>query len=219
MQLVLSNNRVIAHGENFLSMGGVVINTETGKRYENATVAECNGCPSDIDQVGYEYHAGVFVPCAPYGKGEGKGYVMEVCPDCATPRNSGISMDVLRWTTLSEVVVSDEKPSNATVTKEHYTVAFPTTTFEGYADVRLVVKTLRGEAVEDTSTHTIKVEDINVIEIPKEGGTISLDNFVVRRELLESRTAGPSFKSVGVDVYNFSGMSFTLVLELQGRKE
>lgn len=90
MQLVLSNNRVIAHGENFLAMGGVVINTETGARYENATVAECEGCPSDIDEVGYEYHAGVFVPCAPYGKGNNNGYFMEVCETCATPRSSGI---------------------------------------------------------------------------------------------------------------------------------
>ncbi len=90
MQLVLSNNRIIAHGENFLAMGGVVINTETGARYENATVAECDGCPSDIDKVGYEYHAGVFVPCAPYGVGNNNGYFMEVCADCATPRSSGI---------------------------------------------------------------------------------------------------------------------------------
>ena len=92
MQLVLSNNRIIAHGENFLSMGGVVINTETGAKYENATIAECNGaCPSDIGEVGYEYHAGVFVPCAPFGKGNNNGYFMEVC-ECATPRNSGISI-------------------------------------------------------------------------------------------------------------------------------
>lgn len=90
MQLVLSNNRIIAHGENFLAMGGVVINTETGAKYENATIAECEGCPSDIDEVGYEYHAGVFVPCAPFGTGNNNGYFMEVCTDCATPRNSGI---------------------------------------------------------------------------------------------------------------------------------
>lgn len=91
MQLVLSNNRIIAHGENFLAMGGVVINTETGAKYENATIAECNGCPSDIDKVGYEYHAGVFVPCAPFaGNGNNNGYFMEVCESCATPRNSGI---------------------------------------------------------------------------------------------------------------------------------
>lgn len=90
MQLVLSNNRIIAHGENFLSMGGVVINTETGAKYENATIAECEGCPSDIDKVGYEYHAGVFVPCAPFGTGNNNGYFMEVCESCATPRSSGI---------------------------------------------------------------------------------------------------------------------------------
>ncbi len=90
MQLVLSNNRIIAHGENFLPMDGVVINTETGARYENATVAECDGCPSDIDTTGYEYHAGEFVPCAPFGMGNNNGYFMEVCESCATPRNSGI---------------------------------------------------------------------------------------------------------------------------------
>ena len=90
MQLVLSNNRVIAHGENFLVIGGVVINTETGARFENATIAECEGCPSDIDRVGYEYHAGVFVPCAPYGMGNNNGFFMEVCESCAAPRNSGI---------------------------------------------------------------------------------------------------------------------------------
>lgn len=90
MQLVLSNNRIVAHGENFLSMGGVVINTETGAKYENATIAECDGCPADIDKVGYEYRAGVFVPCAPFGVGNNNGYFMEVCESCATPRSSGI---------------------------------------------------------------------------------------------------------------------------------
>ena len=93
MQLVLSNNRVVAHGENFLSMGGVVINTETGEKHENATIAECDGCPSDIDKVGYEYHAGVFVPCAPFGVGNNNGYFMEVCEHCATPRSSGIPIN------------------------------------------------------------------------------------------------------------------------------
>ena len=88
MQLVLSNNRILAHGENFLAMGGVVINTETGAKYENATIAECSGCPSDIGVVGYEYHAGRFVPCAPFGKGTGN--IAVYCNDCKTPRDSGM---------------------------------------------------------------------------------------------------------------------------------
>lgn len=92
MQLVLSNNRVIAHGENFLAMGGVVINTETETRYEKATIAECEGCPSDINEVGYEYHAGVFVPCAPYGKGNGNLAVL--CDnDCKAIKDSGVSLN------------------------------------------------------------------------------------------------------------------------------
>ena len=90
MQLVLSNNRVIAHGSGYIALGGVVVKKTTGEKYDNATIAECSNCPSDIDKVGYEYHAGVFVPCAPYGKGNNNGYFMEVCEECATPRNSGI---------------------------------------------------------------------------------------------------------------------------------
>ena len=103
MQLVLSSNRIIAHGENFLAMGGVVINTETGAKYENATIAECEGCPSDIDKVGYEYHAGVFVPCAPFGKGDNNGNFMEVCTTCATPRDSGLPIKDIKWSKVASV--------------------------------------------------------------------------------------------------------------------
>lgn len=94
MQLVLSNNRVLAHGENFISMGGTVINTETNKVYQNATVAECDGCPSDIGVVGYEYRAGRFVPCAPFGVGPGN--VAVYCDECKTPRDSGMSIGDVR---------------------------------------------------------------------------------------------------------------------------
>lgn len=103
MQLVLSNNRIIAHGENFLAMGGVVINTETGAKYDNATIADCDCFPSDINEVGYEYHAGVFVPCAPFGKGNNNGYVMEVCETCATPRNSGLPIKDVKWSKISSI--------------------------------------------------------------------------------------------------------------------
>lgn len=122
MQLVLSNNRVVAHGENFLAMGGVVINTETGAKFENATVAECDNCPSDINEVGYEYHAGVFKPCAPYGMGNQKGYVMEVCPDCATPRNSGVLIADIKWSKISSVVCVGESRGCAGVSE---TFSFP----------------------------------------------------------------------------------------------
>lgn len=100
MQLVLSGNRIIAHGENFLPMGGTVINTETGKTYQNATVAECEGCPSDIDEVGYEYHAGAFVPCAPYGKGNGT--LLVACEECASPKNSGVKLHDVAWELVGE---------------------------------------------------------------------------------------------------------------------
>lgn len=91
MQLVLIKNRIVAHGEGFLSMGGVVINAETGVKYDNATIAECENCPSDIDEVGYEYHAGEFVPCAPYGKGTGN--IPVLCDrDCKTIKDSGLPL-------------------------------------------------------------------------------------------------------------------------------
>lgn len=94
MQLVLINNRIVAHGEDFFAMGGVVINTETGKKYEHATIAECSGCPSDIDTVGYEYHAGTFIPCAPYGRG--KGNVAVLCDkDCKSIKDSGVSIGLV----------------------------------------------------------------------------------------------------------------------------
>lgn len=89
MQIVLIGNRVVAHGEDcFLCMGGTVICEETGKAYPNATVAEVDAIPVDIGKVGYEYHAGVFVPCAPFGVGDGNLAV--VCgEDCKVIKDSG----------------------------------------------------------------------------------------------------------------------------------
>ena len=92
MQLVLCNNRVMAYGENFLAMGGVVINTDTGERHEHATIAECDCVPSDIGQRGYEYRAGEFIPCAPFGKGDGN--VPVLCGnDCKATKDSGIPLE------------------------------------------------------------------------------------------------------------------------------
>lgn len=91
-QLVVSGNRIMAHGEDcFLAMGGTVICTATGHVFQNATVVNHDGAiPCDLDQVGYEYHAGEFVPCAPYGKGTGNFAV--VCDDCKTIKDSGIAL-------------------------------------------------------------------------------------------------------------------------------
>lgn len=94
-QLVVSGNRILAHGEDcFLAMGGTVICTQTERKFENATVVfHEGGIPSDIDSVGYEYHAGEFVPCAPYGKGTGTLAV--VCDECGTIKDSGVSVSNL----------------------------------------------------------------------------------------------------------------------------
>lgn len=41
--------------------------------------------PADIDTVGYEYHAGQFIPCAPYGIGDGD--ILVACEgDCGAPK-------------------------------------------------------------------------------------------------------------------------------------
>ena len=91
-QLVLRGNRVLSHGEDcFLCAGGAVICPETGRTFENATVVNHPGeIPSDIDEVGYEYHAGAFVPCAPFGKGGGN--IAVVCnEDCKSIKDSGVS--------------------------------------------------------------------------------------------------------------------------------
>lgn len=91
-QIVVSGNRVLAHGENcFTAYGGKVICMEKDRAYENATVVNVETVPADIDEVGYEYHAGVFVPCAPYGKGMGNLAV--VCNnDCKSIKDGGLPL-------------------------------------------------------------------------------------------------------------------------------
>lgn len=101
-QIVISGNRILAHGEDcFLAMGGTVICPDTGRVYQNATVATVDALPSDIDSVGYEYHAGEFIPCAPYGIGSGNLAVF--CgEDCKALKDSGIPIgNFARYTATS----------------------------------------------------------------------------------------------------------------------
>lgn len=92
-QIVISGNRILAYGEDcFIAMGGTVICPSTGRVYQNATVATVGALPADIDEVGYEYHAGEFIPCAPYGKGSGN--IAVFCDaDCKSLKDSGFSID------------------------------------------------------------------------------------------------------------------------------
>lgn len=118
MKLALSGKRVIGYGENLIPMGGTVIDTDTNKVYQNATIAECDGCPSDIDLVGYEYHAGNFVPCAPYGTEDSGGEIMVACDNCATPRKSGIDIqDVHDAGKLSRGTLSSDRLPTVPVAK------------------------------------------------------------------------------------------------------
>lgn len=98
MQLVLIKNRVVSYGGEYVTMGNTVIDTQSGKVFSGATVAECNGCPPDIGEVGYEYTAGVFTPCAPYGKGDGNLAVL--CNrDCKSIKDSDIPLSRICQTT------------------------------------------------------------------------------------------------------------------------
>lgn len=216
MQLVLSNNRVIAHGENFLSMGGTVINTETNKKYENATVVECNGCPSDIDSVGYEYHAGVFVPCAPYGPGNDDGYVMEVCPDCATPRRSNIPLKWFKWESLATV------SGNAAGNNYVKPLQFPVDDLSEYAELRIVMKsgTLANND-DEACTGTIEVLSTTCFQVscPLNEEIHYNDEviYILRKE--KYSTVSGYNGNVSIRLSGSALNVFSMTLELQGRKE
>lgn len=92
MKIVVKNNRVLAHGGEYIALGSTVIDTESQKVFTDATIAECENCPPDIDSAGYEYRGGEFVPCAPYGVGTGN--VAVVCNEsCKSIKDSGFSID------------------------------------------------------------------------------------------------------------------------------
>ena len=93
-QLVVSGNKILAYGEDcFTVMGESVKCSNKGNEYQNATVTTCEEFPPDIGKVGYEYHAGQFVPCAPFG--EGVGNIAVFCDACNTMKNSGFPISSL----------------------------------------------------------------------------------------------------------------------------
>lgn len=109
-QLVISGNRVLAHGEGFVSMeNDTVLSTETGTVYQNAAVCECEALPADIDTVGYEYHAGVFVPAAPFGAGSGG--TLLISGGCGVPQSSTVEIN-----TLLRASLDVSAPAGSTVT-------------------------------------------------------------------------------------------------------
>lgn len=90
-QLVLFKNRVVAYGSDcFLAMGDTVICTETGRRFEHATIATTTAPPPcDLALTAYEYDGANFRICEPFGKTDG-GYIVAACDDCRTPRQTTI---------------------------------------------------------------------------------------------------------------------------------
>lgn len=243
MQLVLSKNRIIAHGENFHAMGGVVINTETGARYENATIAECEGCPSDINEVGYEYHAGVFVPCAPYGKGNNNGYFMEVCETCATPRNSGLLIRDIKWSKVGSVTCSASSTSSNI--EKSFTFPISESLLKEYSSLRYKIKsgsylkfTVRG--VEKISCGTEPL--LTITGTANNYTTFTFDNDIILPVYMSNNsicdcnvsnqeiTTNPNWCSptggfvdpliitVAVGQYSSNKSEISLVIDLEGRK-
>ena len=96
-QIVVSGNRVLAHGEDcFNAFGNGVFCSKTGRTFENATAVNVENIPADIDSVGYEYHAGTFVPCAPFS-GIGNGNLAVLCEGaCRAIKDSGVSLNHLK---------------------------------------------------------------------------------------------------------------------------
>lgn len=179
MQLVLSGNRVLAHGEDnsFMCMGGTVICQTTGRAFQNATVANVTGeIPSDIGDMGYEYHAGKFVPCAPFGKGGGN--VAVLCPnDCKSIKDSGISLDGMTRKAVTSYIGTGKTGSS---NRNSLTFDFaPKLVFISPQEVNLSTSTndyfglLMGSAglVFKLTAHTASVETFT-INVATEGNTI-----------------------------------------------
>lgn len=176
MQLVLSNNRVIAHGENFLTMGGTVINTVTGVKYENATVAECEGCPSDIDSVGYEYHAGQFIPCAPYGKGYGN--IAVLCDrDCKAIKDSGICIQDLFLMLCPHTLLWENASSSSIFNNQTITLAsgdYDILLVEHEGGINAIAKNSKGaiRGIDNISNSSVYE---NIRKIEDQGGSVIFD--------------------------------------------
>ena len=131
-QLVISGNRILAYGEGecFLQMGEHVICLETASLYQNATVVNYEAeLPEDIDLVGYEYHNGAFVPCAPYGTGTGN--VAVFCDkDCKALKDSGIPLSRMGQVVEMEYVgtgtSSNQNSTSAMLSDNNWThLTFP----------------------------------------------------------------------------------------------
>lgn len=132
-QIVVIGNRVVAHGTDcFADIGGAVVCLTNGKVYAGASIVECSTeCPADIDTVGYEYHAGVFVKCAPFNKGDGT--VAGWCDDCKAPIDTGFPSQFLGKVYCTTYpgngsniagVTCGFRPKYAIITGKHYVNSF-----------------------------------------------------------------------------------------------
>ena len=190
MQLVLRNNRIIDYGEGFVAANnGVVTNSSTGKSYSNATVAECENYPSDIGSTGYEYHAGVFVPCAPYGTGDNSGYFMEVSASCAVPRNSGLLIRDIKWSKAASCVFNVAETLNEVNTT--YTFPLSNDVLSEYSAFRFVIK---AGSYFQLGSPTHYVENSTVYNILTNGNNV-LFTFTSPKSTSSSITYGANVKT------------------------
>jgi hypothetical protein len=164
VQIVISGNRVLGYGTDFSVTGNAVECASTGRVYNNATIATVESVPDDIGSVGYEYHAGRFVPCGPFGVG--KGNVAVVCnDDCKALKDSGVPMESFaasEYTTYK----CDEKASVSLTFNISPDVAFITTYDSDYEDI---VGLILGDNFISISSEGAQCE----LTVDRNGNTIS----------------------------------------------
>ena len=227
MQIVISGNRVISYGTGFSVSGDTVENESTGKVYNNATIATVESVPDDIDSVGYEYHAGRFVPCAPYGRGDHNGYLMEACTDCATPRKTEIPTRWFKWESLATVSASVDSAEKIR------SIQFPVDNLSDYAELRVIMKsgTIKNEFDKGNSVD-IRTDDPRYSEsiscfsakcLPNEEIHYTDEVIYILHKYgynaMEDFGGKMTIYVTPITIPDTGRTTFSMTLELQGRKE
>lgn len=224
MQLVVSGNRILAHGEDcFLAMGGTVICTQTGRVFQNATVVNnCENCPADIDSVGYEYHAGEFVPCAPYGVHSVDGHIMVACGDCATPKRSKHKLSELAKIEVGSYVGTDTSVATIEFDRTPFLVLIggggsyfkqvlgdPGTQFEGGMGAITPTGGFASDAYYlDAGTNSAARVKLATLDVRSFGTTVS---WTSRRGVLSAPGLSNGTHDAGQPILNTSGITYQYI--------
>lgn len=127
MQLVLCGNRVVNYGEDCLDLGCGILCPDTEHIHSNCTlVTTCTDLPADIDSVGYEYHAGIFVPCEPYGETVGGNNGWETI--------GSVSYSTEGYPT-NDLILNDKESQNVALT-----IPYDEAVLDNFSQFRYVIK-------------------------------------------------------------------------------